>query len=188
MDICKNNKIDYNTISYYEHDQEDINKWIEAGGEITSQQENLECLCEYWNTNTIKHEYTYTITDLPPDRETPENYQGIVAAGVKAGFDRWGDINDITFTYTDSKIKADITIQQQVGNGRGEYGNAKVGCLFESTQCTIQLFTAWDKPFSNTENLLNKHAIEYVTAHEFGHLIGLPHHTRPQPHNEHNSR
>lgn len=94
---CENNKIDYSDTKW-DFDVEKIIDYLKAGGEITSHQENLECLCEYWNANTVKDEYTYIITDMPNNRETPANYQNIVKAGVKAGLDQWGDINNIRFT------------------------------------------------------------------------------------------
>ena len=132
--------------------------------------------CSYWYANTIKNKYTYTIIDLPRDREIPPNYKQIVAAGVQAGFDKWGDINGITFTHTDSRLKADIIVQQHIGNGR-EYGNANINCLFDEDQCTIQLFT--DINAKAQQTLTNAHSIEWTIAHEFGHLIGLPHHIEP---------
>jgi len=135
-----------------------------------------ECVCGYWYSNTIKDEYTYTILDLPRDRETPPDYQETVAAGVKGGFRVWSDINDITFTYTDSRLDADIIVQQQIGDGTA-YGNAEMGCLFENDQCTIQLFT--DVNVRNRQTLTNTHSIGWTIAHEFGHLIGLPHHIDP---------
>ena len=135
-----------------------------------------ECVCGYWYSNTIKDEYTYTILDLPNDRETPPDYQETVATGVKGGFRVWSDINDITFTYTDSRLNADIIVQQQIGDGTA-YGNAEIGCLFENDQCTIQLFT--DVNVRNRQTLTNTHSIGWTIAHEFGHLIGLPHHIDP---------
>ena len=135
-----------------------------------------ECLCGYWYSNTIQDEYTYTIIDLPRDREIPPNYKQIVSTGIQAGFDRWADINDINFRYTDSRLQADIVIQQQIGNGRA-YGNANLGCLFDEEQCTIQLFT--DVNVGNRQTLTNTQSIEWTVAHEFGHLIGLPHHIEP---------
>ena len=136
-----------------------------------------ECLCGYWYANTLKNEYKYTILDLPKDRETPPNYEQIVEAGVKAGLDRWGDINNITITHTDSRLEANIVIQQQIGDGSRTYGNAEVGCLFGNNQCTIQLFT--DLDIRDKQTLVNTHSIEWTVAHEFGHLMGLPHHIEP---------
>ena len=160
-----------------------LNESLDDNETITSiepkHKEHHECVCGYWYKNAVKDGYTYTIIDLPRDRETPPNYQQIVAASVKAGFDRWGDINDIRFTQTDSRLEADIIIQQHIGNGK-QYGNAHVGCLFgknENSQCTIQLFT--DLNMGYTQTLVNAHSIEYTIAHEFGHLIGLPHHIEP---------
>lgn len=108
--------------------------------------------------------------------EIPPNYGQTVAVGVKAGLDRWGDINNIDFKQTNSRINADIIIQQQIGDGR-IYGNAEVACLFDAQQCTIQLFT--DLNVRNEQTLVNARSIEWTIAHEFGHLIGLPHHIEP---------
>ena len=135
-----------------------------------------ECLCGHWYHNTVKDVYKYTIIDLPRDREIPPDYNDMVKAGVSAGLNSWAKINDMTFTYTDSRLEADILIQQQIGNGR-TYGNAEAGCLFDNQQCTIQLFTDFNK--YNEQTLLNKHSIAWTIAHEFGHLIGLPHHIDP---------
>lgn len=46
--------------------------------------------------------------------------------------------------------------------------------MFEYDQCTIQLFT--DANVDNKQTLVNSKSIEHTIAHEFGHLIGLPHH------------
>lgn len=142
----------------------------------SSEEKHHNCTCGYWYHNVVKNEYTYAIIDLPRDRVTPTSYKEIVRAGVDAGLDRWGDINNIGFRYTDSRLDADIIIQQQIGNGR-TYGNAEIGCLFENQQCTIQLFT--DMNVNKQQTLVNKNSIEWTVAHEFGHLIGLPHHIEP---------
>lgn len=135
-----------------------------------------ENLCNYAYSNVVKSEYRYTIIDLPKDREIPPDYNSIVKAGVEAGLNRWGDINDIEFKHTDNRLEADIIIQQQIGDGT-EYGNAEIGCLFDQQQCTIQLFT--DINVNKRQTLTNKQSIEWTTAHEFGHLIGIPHHIEP---------
>lgn len=135
-----------------------------------------ENLCNFAYSNVVKSEYTYTIIDLPKDREIPPDYNSIVKAGVQAGLNRWGDINDIEFKHTDNRLEADIIIQQQIGDGTA-YGNAEIGCLFDQQQCTIQLFT--DINVNKRQTLTNKQSIEWTTAHEFGHLIGIPHHIEP---------
>ena len=173
-ETCNNNRVDYNNITplNWPKTQKEINELLT----ITSQQENLECLCKYWNTNTIKHEYTYTITDMPKDREIPPDYNDMVRAGIEAGLNSWAKINDINFTYTDNRLAADIVIQQQIGDGK-QYGNAIMGCLLEYDQCTIQLFP--DINIDGEQTLVNKNSIAWTIAHEFGHLIGLPHNTDP---------
>lgn len=135
-----------------------------------------EQVCGYWYSNVVKDEYTYTIVDLPRDREIPSDYEGVVRAGVAAGLNAWAKINDMNFTYTDSRLHADIIIQQQIGNGR-MYGNAEIGCLFDNEQCTMQLFT--DINVRDQQTLVNRHSIAWTVAHEFGHMIGLPHHIDP---------
>lgn len=167
---CKDNKINYSSIVLYDSDKKNIDKWIEAGGEISTQQENLECLCKYMNANTLKHEYTYFITDMAKN----SYQQYTVAEGVVAGLNQWSNINDIIFTQTNSILEANIVIQQQIGDGT-QFGNAHVGCLFEHEQCTIQIFT--DLNIHGQQTLVSKQSIEFTIAHEFGHLIGLPHHT-----------
>ena len=157
-----------------------LNLIYDSGGYTPTTEEYLEyheCVCGYWYENTVKDEYTYTIIDLPRDSELPAGYKEVVEAGVEAGLDRWGDINDINFRETDSRLKANIIIQQQIGDGR-TYGNAEIGCLFDNQQCTIQLFS--DLNVRNEQTLQNKESIEFVIAHEFGHLIGLPHHIDPE--------
>ena len=138
--------------------------------------EHHECICGYWYSNTVKDEYTYTVLDMPRDRELPPNYTEKILTGIKAGFDRWGDLNDIDFRYTDSRLEANIIIQPQIGDGK-QYGNAVIGCLFDNNQCTIQLFP--DANVGNQQTLVNSLSIEWTVAHEFGHLIGLPHHIDP---------
>lgn len=135
-----------------------------------------ECVCGYWYSNTIQDKYTYTILDMPRDRELPPNYTETIHVGTKAGFDRWGKINGIEFTYTDSRLNANIIIQPQIGDNTA-YGNAEIGCLFENNQCTIQLFP--DLNVLKQQTLVNSLSIEFTIAHEFGHLIGLPHHVDP---------
>lgn len=135
-----------------------------------------EVLCEYWYMNRIQDEYTYTILPLPDYRPLPQGYETMVKLGIHDGLEQWGRINDIKFTYTDSKLRANIIIQQQVGDGKW-LGNAVVGCLLENNQCTIQLFT--DVNVNGEQTLVNRESIEFTIAHEFGHLIGLPHHIDP---------
>ena len=138
-----------------------------------------ECACGYWYNNIVKDEYTYTILDLPKDAiELPPNYKENVAAGIKDGLEQWGDINDIDFTYTDNRLNANIIIQQQ--SHSTVLGNAITGCLFNNNQCTIQLFTHLFSNDDDIEALVNRQSIEFTVAHEFGHLIGLPHHIDPE--------
>lgn len=144
--------------------------------EPDEQQKHHENVCGYWYTNTLKDEYTYTIIDLPRDRIIPEGYKEKVRTGVQAGLDRWGDINNIDFSYTDNRLAADIIIQQQIGDTT-QYGNADISCLFDNKQCTIQLFT--DLNINGQQTLVSTLSIDWTIAHEFGHLIGLPHHIEP---------
>lgn len=153
-----------------------IKDWEMAGGTtVYPHQQHHQCVCGYWYSNTIKDGYTYTIVGLPGDRELPAGYGDVVAAGVAAGLDRWGDINGIDFTHVDNPL-ADIIIQQRVGDGR-IYGNAQTGCLFDNQHCTIRLYT--DLNEHGQQTLVNSRSIEWTIAHEFGHLIGLPHHLEP---------
>ncbi len=77
-----------------------------------------ECVCGYWYNNVVKDEYTYTILDLPKDViDLPSDYKKNIDAGIKDGLEQWSAINDIEFTYTDSRLDANIIIQQQAGNG-----------------------------------------------------------------------
>ena len=143
-----------------------------------SEQESLyhECLCGFWHTNVVKDKYTYTILPLPDYRPLPTGYEAMVKLGVQDGLNQWGDINNITFRYTDSRLGANILVQQQIGDAT-QYGNAAIGCLFDKNQCTIQLFT--DMNVDREQTLVNRESIEFTIAHEFGHLIGLPHHIDP---------
>ncbi len=59
-------------------------------------------------------------------------------------------------------------------------GNAVVGCLFDNNQCTIQLFPYLYFSERDLEVLVNRQSVEFTIAHEFGHLIGLPHHIDPE--------
>jgi hypothetical protein len=143
----------------------DVHKW------------HHECLCGYWYSNTIKDEYTFTITELSDRRELPTNYEREVREAIQAGLDLWGDANDITFTYTDSRLRVDIVIQQDIH--RAQYddvytiANGDLACLLEDRQCTIQLFT--DLNLDGHQTLLTPEEIEETIAHELGHNFGLPH-------------
>lgn len=159
----------------------DSPRYIYVSGKVEPDQYKKwhENICGYFYTNVLKDRYTYTITNLPASSKIPLGYNDIVKAGVEAGLNSWGKINDIEFRYTDSRLEADIIIQQQIGDGRA-YGNAETGCIFGS-QCTIQLFTDFNgdhirRPDLYEQELLNKHGIAHTIAHEFGHIIGLPHH------------
>ena len=139
-----------------------------------------ECVCGYWYNNVVKDEYTYTILDLPKDViDLPPDYKENIDAGIRDGLEQWSAINDIKFTYTDSRLKANIIIQQQAGNGNA-LGNAVIGCLFDNNQCTIQLFPYLYFSEDDLEVLMNRQSVEFTIAHEFGHLIGLPHHIDPE--------
>lgn len=136
-----------------------------------------EYVCGYWYHNTLKDSYTYTIIDLPEHTKTPIGYNDIIRTGIEAGLESWGNINNIEFSYTDSRLKADIIIQQ--GENTGPLGNAETGCIHRDNQCTIQLFTKQNSKYSSEIIHINEETIKWVIAHEFGHLTGLPHHIDP---------
>ena len=136
-----------------------------------------ECLCSYWYANQIKDRYTYTVTDLPDRRDVPESYKQDVLDSIQTGLDMWGDINGMKFTYTDSRLRADILILQEIP--RAQYGdaytlaNGDIGCLVGNEQCTIQLFT--DLNLKGEQTLVEPDKITETIAHELGHNFGLPH-------------
>ena len=136
-----------------------------------------ECLCAYWYSATIKDEYTYTVTDLPDRRDLPTNYEQQVKTAIQAGLDLWGDVNDIEFRYIDSRLQADIVIQQDIPlPQRGDsytLANGDLDCLIDDRQCTIQLFT--DLNLDGKQTLQDPDDIIEIIAHEVGHNFGLPH-------------
>ena len=136
-----------------------------------------ECLCSYWYANQIKDRYTYTVTDLPDQRYVTNSYKQDVLNSIQAGLDIWGDINDIEFTYTNSLLRADILIQQEIPlPQRGDsytLANGDLGCLVGNEQCTIQLFT--DLNLRGEQTLMEPDQIIETIAHELGHNFGLPH-------------
>ena len=149
----------------------------QASGISMTLQKYHEHVCGYWYHSALEDSYTYTIIDLPEHTKTPIGYNDIVSTGIEAGLNSWGAINDVEFTYTDSRLKADIIIQQ--GENIGTLGNAEVDCLFRNNQCTIQLFTKQNSRYSSESRYINEDGIEWVISHEFGHLVGLPHHIDP---------
>lgn len=135
-----------------------------------------ECVCGYWYDNRLKSEYTFTIIDLPNHIESPPDYNNVVMTGVRAGLESWGDINQVNFRPINDRLTADIIIQQ--GEGKGiVLANTEPGCLFNNDQCTIQLFTLHDIDKRLENAYISEEIIKWLIAHEFGHLIGLPHHT-----------
>ena len=136
-----------------------------------------ECLCGYWYANQVEDEYTYTITDLPDHRYVTDSYKREVLRAIQAGLDMWGDINDIEFTYTNSLLRADIVVQQEIPlPQRGDsytLANGDLGCLVGNEQCTIQLFT--DLNLRGEQTLMEPDQITDTIAHELGHNFGMPH-------------
>ena len=136
-----------------------------------------ECLCGYWYANQLQDEYTYTVTDLPDRRHVTDSYKREVLGAIQAGLDMWGDINDIEFTYTNSLLRADILIQQEIHReqwgDRYTLANGDLGCLVGNEQCTIQLFT--DLNLKGEQTLIEPDQITETIAHELGHNFGLPH-------------
>ena len=178
--INNNPVIEYHNHCYNNSNNQHIRQFA-GRHDITPSDELIEfhhqCICDPHYANTIKDEYTFTITDLPNWRFVSQSYKEEVKDAIQAGLDSWGSINDIDFTYTTSKLKANIIIQQTIPESqRGDryiIANAEFSCLHGNNQCTIQLFT--DLNLREEQTLLDTDTIKETIEHEFGHLIGLPH-------------
>lgn len=136
-----------------------------------------ECICGIYYVNIVKDKYTFTVTDLPDRRTLPHGYEMEVRDAIQAGLDMWGDINDIDYTYTDNRLKADIVIQQDIPAPQRDdayiVANGDLGCAISGRQCTIQLFTDLNR--NGFQTLQTFEEIRDVIAHEHGHNLGLPH-------------
>ena len=126
-------------------------------------QKYQKCACGYWYNNALNNRYTLTIIDLPKDTEIPSGYNDIVRTGIRTGLENWGDINNIIFSYTDSRLNTNIIIQQEEIS---KIRNTEAAYMFHNNQCTIRLFTKQYRHF------LNEETTEWTISREFGHLMG----------------
>lgn len=148
---------------------------------------NLDCddsvyCTETWDLSQVDLDrtYTYAITGATfYDRVYP-GYGDIVDEAVTSGLNHWKDVNpDMSFQHVNNPADVDFVVVMG-GTGDGPrtdtFGSVNdIGCLVEhDTDCTIQLFV--ENAYGTSIELFGHSMIEYVTAHEFGHLLGMPHH------------
>ena len=111
-------------------------------------------------------------------------YGDIIQQASAAGLKHWGDLNNMGFLRVPDPAHADFVIRM---GGTGEnagilgitdmYGSVNtIGCLTdrEGGECTITLFV--EDALGASLGLHNHDTMAFVVAHEFGHLLGFPHH------------
>ena len=144
------------------------------------------CVDEIDLTRVGDATYEYTVTDTSIYNSVHPGYSDIINQAIKDGLDKWADMNPhIRFMHiNDNNNEADFHISM---GGTGEsssfsdntdtYGRVNdVGCLVEADAgCELKLYVE-NNNHDGTVDLMNSAMIEYVTAHETGHLLGLPHH------------
>lgn len=136
-----------------------------------------------WNLDRVDGQFTYFVENAEAYDNHQPGYSDTLRDGVEAGFDAWERLNQsIRFVPTTDLGLADITVGM---GGTGEdyedktdtFGRVnEVGCLVDMVyDCTITLFVENDYSGSGL-TLMGPEMIEFVTAHEIGHLLGFPHH------------
>lgn len=129
--------------------------------------------------------FEYHITDTSIYDTVRPGYSDTISQAIQDGLDRWVDMNPhISFVQVHDQDMADFRISMGgTGESRSFAGNTDtygrvndIGCLVEAdTDCSMKLYVE-NNNHDGTVDLMNPAMIEYVTVHEIGHLLGLPHH------------
>ena len=129
--------------------------------------------------------FEYHIADTSIYDTVRPGYSDTISQAIRDGLDRWEDSNPhVSFVRVDDRDMADFRISMggtgesvSFGGATDTYGRVNdIGCLVEAdTDCTMKLYVE-NNNHDGTIDLMNPAMIEYVTVHEVGHLLGLPHH------------
>ena len=126
--------------------------------------------------------HTYTIEGVDIYERHQSGYGELVKEAVKSGLDAWSNINtNMRFQYTNDPARAEFKVimggtGEEYGSKTDTFGSVnEIGCLRNLNEvCTITMFL--EDAYTNRVNLMSSEMIEFVIAHEVGHLFGLPHH------------
>lgn len=134
--------------------------------------------------------FEYHVANISIYDTVRPGYSDTANQAIRDGLDRWVDLNPhISFVPVNDRDRAELYVSM---GGTGEsrsfmgdtdtYGRVNdVGCLVtgykrsESSGCEMTLYLE-NNNHDGTIDLMNPAMIEYVTVHEIGHLLGLPHH------------
>ena len=148
--------------------------------------ENTDYCSANWDlANPKKFDGVYEYVVINPtayDRFRPE-YGRVMQDAIASGLQAWADNNpDISFVQVDHANNADFSVFM---GGTGEsytyktdvFGSvSEAGCLLDLDDgCAMTLFVE-NRGSDGSVQLFDPKMIEFVTAHETGHLFGFPHH------------
>lgn len=129
--------------------------------------------------DTLKSSYTYSIVEqLPSGYNTPPEYNKVIQDGIQDGLNSWEDIDEFYYTYDSSNadILVILKVHEPVYIGSFYHGEGTSDCITNNKiQCQIIIYV--DVNFDGKQTLQSYESIKRTTAHEFGHNLGLPHHT-----------
>ena len=148
--------------------------------------ENTDYCSTSWDlANPKKFDGVYEYAVINPtayDRFRPE-YGRVMQDAIASGLQAWADNNpSISFVQVDRADNADFSVFM---GGTGEsythktdvFGSvSEIGCLLDLDDgCAMTLFVE-NRGSDGSVQLFDPKMIEFVTAHEAGHLFGFPHH------------
>ena len=162
-----------------------FNQYTNIDAPCFSSESEIICEGQFWTGNPLG--FQYIIYDADYYDKFQPNYSTLMLESIEAGLEAWAEAQTIkneqplTFELVNDTEVADFYIFMG-GTGENNWYNLdilgevdNIGCLAQGNHadsCTITLYLEDEEG-----ELFNADMIKFVMAHEFGHLLGFPHHS-----------